>query len=356
MMQKKTKYEDIRSLILLLSWGIIPILVIYVISQYSSRFDSRYMLFATPGLYLLISFIISKLPVNGMIRILIIISILVSSLIKFNLKPIKGEDWPAAISFMREHKDDSTLTLICADYQFMSFSYYYNKDIFLKLEEAPGILKRENIYFTKGAAILSTLDTNQYNEIILILSHEVAADPEGTLFRTLSEKYPIIYTAPYMLNVKAYVFDMDLQPADSVFINFENEVNFNKPGEISGNAYSGIHVSRINKDTIYSKGLICPISEINDLYSHYFRISIMSYSNSSSAAANLVCSFQKPDSIYYWNAAKIQFSDPPGTWTKTSWTLNIPHLPLQDDILKIYAYNLGDDEILFDDLLIVFYK
>lgn len=355
-MQKKTNYEDIRSFIMLLLWGLLPILIIFIISQYSSRWDPRYMLFATPGLYLLIAFIISKLPVNGLIRISLMVLILVLSLINFNLKPVKGEDWPRAISFMREHRNDSTLTLICADYQFMSFSYYYNKDIFKQLEEALGILKKEDIYFTKGPGILNAVDTSRYNKIILILSHEVAADPEGNLFRTLSETYPITYTAPYMMNVKAYVFDMDLHPADSLLFDFENDVHFNIPGEKSSQAYSGNNVSRINKDTIYSKGLICHISEINHLYSHYFTISIMSYSDSSSAAANLVCSFQKPDSIYYWNAAKIQFSDPPGTWTKTKWTLNITHIPSQDDIFKIYAYNLGDDEILFDDLLLVFYK
>jgi hypothetical protein len=93
-----------------------------------------------------------------------------------------------------------------------------------------------------------------------------------------------------------------------------------------------------------------------DIYSHYFTISIRSLTDSLSAAANLVCSFEKKDSIYFWNAVKIQFSESPGTWSETNWTLNIAHVPDPADIIKIYAYNLGDDEILFDDLVIVFYK
>lgn len=356
LLQKKTIYEDFSSFILILLWGLLPILIIYFISQYSSRWDPRYMLFATPGLYLLIAFMVSKLPVNGLLRISFIILILISSLINFNLKPVKGEDWPGAINFMEKHRDDSTLTLICADYQFMSFSYYYNKDIFRQLEQAPKILKMENIFFTKGAGIFNTVDTSQYNKIVLILSHEVAADPEGTLFHYLSKTYPITYTAPYLMNVKAYVFDMTHHLADSLLFDFENDSHFNKLGEKSKQAYSGIHVSRVNKDTLYSKGLICAISEIEDIYSNYFTISIRSYSDSLSATAGLVCSFEEPDSIYYWKSVKIEFSDLPGVWTKTSWTLKIPHVPLQDDILKIYAHNLGDDEILFDDLRIVFYK
>jgi hypothetical protein len=356
LIQKKTIFEDFRSFILLLSWGLLPILVIYFISQYSSRWDTRYMLFATPGLYLLIAFMVSKLPVNLLIRISFIALILISSIINLKLNPVKGEDWPGAINFMKEHRDDSTLTLVCADYQFMSFSYYYDKDIFRQLDQAPEILKKENIFFTKGAGIFKTVDASQYNKIILILSHEVAADPEGTLFRYLSEKYPITYRAPYLMNVKAFVFDMDLRPADSLMFDFEMDDRFNKLGEQSNRAYSGMHVSRVNKDNIYSKGLSCAISEIKDIYTHYFTISVRSYSDSLTASANLVCSFQKPDSIYYWNAAKIQFSALPGVWTKTTWTLNIPDIPSQDDILKIYAYNLGDDEILFDDLHIVFYK
>jgi uncharacterized membrane protein len=263
--QKKAVFEDLRSFILLLLWGLFPILIIYFISQYSSRWDPRYMLFATPGLYLLISYIISKLPVNGLIRISLVVIILLSSLINFNLNPVKGEDWPGAISFMDKHRDDSTLTLVCADYQFMSFSYYYNKDIFRQLEQAPNILKKDNIYFTKGARILNLIDTGRYNKIVLILSHEVAADPEGTLFRTLSEAYPITYTAPYMLNVKAYLFDMDLQPTASLMFDFENDGLYNRLGQKSDKAFSGTHVSRINKDTIYSKGLICAFSEIDDI-------------------------------------------------------------------------------------------
>jgi hypothetical protein len=356
LIQKKTIYEDFRSFILILSWGLLPILIIYFISQYSSRFDPRYILFATPGLYLLIAFMISKLPVNGLLRISFIVLILISSLINFNLKPVKGEDWPGAINFMETHRDDSTLTLICADYQFMSFSYYYNKDIFRQLEQAPKILHKENIFDTKGAGIFNTVDLSRYNKIILILSHEVATDPEGILFRYLSKTYPITYTAPYLMNIKAYVFDMTFHHPDSLLLDFENDNHFNKLGEKSKQAYSGIHVSRINKDTLYSKGLICAISEIEDIYSNYFTISILSYSDSLSATAELVCSFEKPDSIYYWKSVKIESSDLPGVWTKTNWTLKIPHVPLQNDIFKIYAHNLGDDEILFDDLRIVFYK
>jgi hypothetical protein len=98
------------------------------------------------------------------------------------------------------------------------------------------------------------------------------------------------------------------------------------------------------------------MSQIMDIYSHSLTISIRSCSDSLSASANLVCSCENSDSIYFWNAVKIQFSDPPGAWTETKWTLNISHIPAPNDILKIYAYNLGDDEILFDDLRIVFYK
>ncbi len=355
-LQKRANYEDIRSFLLLLLWGIFPILIIYLISQFSSRWDTRYMLFATPGLYLLIAFILSKLPVNGIIRIALIIAILISSLINLKLNPVKGEDWPDAISFMKQHKDDSTVTIVCADYQFMSFSYYYDKDIFMNLDQAPKILKKENIYFTKNAGILDQVDINRFNKIVLILSHEVAADPEGTLFYALSDRYPVTSTAPYMMNVKAYLFDMDLRPADTLLFDFETDTRFNIQGESSGKAFSGLHVSGTNKGTIYSKGLTCSISEIKNLYSHYFNISIRSLSDSLNSKAELVCSFENRDSIYYWNSIRIKFSDPPGTWTQTDWAVNILHTPSSDDIFKIYAHNLDDDEILFDDLRIIFFK
>lgn len=354
--QKKLIREDIRSFVLILLWGLLPILVIYFISQFSPRFIPRYMLFATPGLYLLIAYIISKLPVNYLIKISLVIIILISSLKNFNLNPVKGEDWPGAISFMKEHRDDSTCTIISADYQFMSYSYYYNKDIFKQLENARQTLINENIYFTKGVRIFDILDTIRFNKILLILSHETAADPEGALFRYVSEKYPMTYSAPYLENVKAFLFEMDLHPAHSLLFDFEENDRFNKLGEKSWRAYSGKYVSRINRDTIYGKGFIDTISQIRDIYSHYFTISIQSCSDSLSASANLVCSFENTDSLYFWQAIKIQFSDPPGTWTETKWNLNIPHIPAPNDIMKIYAYNLGDDEILFDDLRIVFYK
>jgi hypothetical protein len=353
---KKSVYEDIRSFLILLLWGIFPILIIFLISQYSSRWDTRYMLFATPGLYLLISFLISKLPVNGLIRLALIIAILISSLINLKLNPIKGEDWPDAISFMKQHKDDSTMTIVCADYQFMSFSYYYDKDIFKQLDQAPKILKKDNIYFTKNAGILNQVDTTRFNKIVLILSHEVAADPDGTLLRALSDRYPVTFMAPYMMNVKAYLFDRSLLPVDTLLFDFETDSQFNIAGELSTRAYSGLHVSRTNKDAIYSKGLTCSTSEISGLYSHYFTISIKSLSDSLNSRAELVCSFENRDKIYYWNSIKIRFSDPPGLWTQTDWSLNILHTPSSDDIFKIYAHNLDDDEILFDDLRIIFYK
>ncbi len=73
----------------------------------------------------------------------------------------------------------------------------------------------------------------------------------------------------------------------------------------------------------------------------------------SNPGAELVISFESLKSVYEWHSTKVNaFIHKPGDWTQVVVASHIPHLPSNEDLVKIYLWNAQKKRIYIDDVSI----
>jgi hypothetical protein len=73
----------------------------------------------------------------------------------------------------------------------------------------------------------------------------------------------------------------------------------------------------------------------------------------SNPGAELVISFESLKSVYEWHSTKVNpFMHKPGDWTQVVVASHIPHLPSNEDLVKIYLWNAQKKRIYIDDVSI----
>jgi uncharacterized membrane protein len=184
------KKETIKKVIILAMWLIVPVLLLYITSLlYNPRFIHRYVLYSSIALYLLIPYIASHKKFPLILKVLLLFAFIAYSFHKLNIKTPKDEDWAGFSVYYKDIKTDNSITVVSANYQWISFSYYYNRDLVVEHKDTRNVLKNENIFFINSINELNKLDLADKDKIILVLCHYNVVDPEHKILNFLSENY-----------------------------------------------------------------------------------------------------------------------------------------------------------------------
>jgi hypothetical protein len=339
----------------LLLWAILPVVVIYFLSvYYNPRFIPRYMLYATPGLYLLFAFLISQIKTSVLIKIGLLVYVIIFSFTGFNFNPYKGENWKEIVSYIKEKNFDmdSTIIVVSPVFQIPSFSYYYDNDAFKDYKNTIKILKKENVYFPINFAMFRKYKFENYKNIGLVLSQESIIDPQRKMFKFVLQKSSIVDFQEKFSGVKLYMFDTGIRQ-DSIydFNSFESpELTDNLKTE---DAVTGQFVYELNTEKQYSPGYKSGCSDI--VANKYKLINIEVWVKYSDPEINtqLVCSIENDKESVQWKNLYIIKRSKPGDWQKINWFVTIPENVSANDMLKIYVWNAGQNKVLIDDLKII---
>ncbi len=363
---KKISGKEKNIFWLTISWSFVPIISVFALSLFIPRFLPRYMLLATPGIYLLFAFIVTKQDFahyfkldkryNPIIQWGLILIVIFLSIIKINLNPYKGEAWDKAAEYVKTHETDSTITAVQAWYMFRPFAYYYKKEYFKETDSVLTKLKRDDVIFGNSVGMVKKINLGTYNKLIIVQSHENVVDPKGTVLSYLNENFRLIdkknlggiCVARYHLSKPTLL--------DSIFINFE-QGNYNNPKFViqHDEALSGSHVTRVDSKNKYSSGLEIPVSLIPTKKANQVFIQAWVKYSDPAPEAKLVASFENKDDVYLWKSEGIMKGTEANIWNKIKLVLNIPKKELSaSDIFKVYLWNKGETEVLVDNILIKF--
>jgi len=209
--KKNISTENIKKILIILFWGILPIAAIFLVSvYYNPRFIPRYMLYAVPGLYLFVAAIIYLSFKNIYIQWMVLLSFVGLMFSKINLKPEKAEKWKEAIEYHNAFMNDSSITAVSASYQMVSFSYYYDQSLFLDYNNTQVKLNKEYIYFFNAKKGLQEIikANRDKTKLILVLSHNVVVDPKLEALAYAKNTYKIIDYRKDFKGIEIYVFDL----------------------------------------------------------------------------------------------------------------------------------------------------
>jgi hypothetical protein len=214
----KTRLGNKKMFFTVLIWGLVPIVITYLGSiYYNPRFLTKYMLYVVPGLYLTVAVILTHTFTNKNLTFFWSVFFILLMAWFFNLNPDKSEKWRHALSFHNKYYNEHTFTIINAPYQALSFSYYYDIEIFKDYENREELLLKDRIIPTcsldkvKGLIEADTSAT----QMILILSHEGMCDPNNEMLNYMKAKYYLKSSATQLHGIRAFVFDLNDVPHES---------------------------------------------------------------------------------------------------------------------------------------------
>jgi hypothetical protein len=128
---RRLRVSDHRLVGVLACWGLLPVLLTYTVAQWTPVFSSRYLLFASPGLYLLVAALLASLPFPGAYRCTAEILLIVVSAVGLNRVVYLKADWRSAAAVIQQHLIPGTTMLTSPRYHCLPLAYYLDPTAFL---------------------------------------------------------------------------------------------------------------------------------------------------------------------------------------------------------------------------------
>jgi len=188
-LQKKQLDNKHYQLILLLLWFLFPVLADYLISIITPIFLNKYLLYASIGLYLLVGFCITELPISNSIKVIIAVFSLMLFIANTKIEVKKTEDWRGTTTYVKSIMQPDDIAILSAACVSMPFSYYFDKDIFTDYRTTNQQLNNLKIFPTDEVTDEEMKIMNPKQRIILVQSHAVNLQSEKSPLKMMEKNF-----------------------------------------------------------------------------------------------------------------------------------------------------------------------
>lgn len=144
--------------------SLLPMVLMYVASYKAPMFLDRYLLFTSPGFYLLLAYSVSVFPL--WMKRVAFLGLSAVMLFTVTLNPSNNEDVRGLAEFLKTHKEAQTEVYVIPDWFSLNLGYYYAPGSFKKYnteaihQTIQTDLAGQSVYFVRDSAQISpTLDT-----------------------------------------------------------------------------------------------------------------------------------------------------------------------------------------------------
>lgn len=377
------KSFDIKLATILLLWYLLPILVNYFLAQFIPIFRLMYLLYASLGLFLLLSYIISVLNIHLIFKFSLIIVLLYFPIKIFTPYSYVNENWKDIVPFVNKLKDDNSVVLICDWPKHRDFAYYYNLNIFKDYHNIIPELRKDRIHAIADSNSLNTVLYKWADKIIFIRSHDNSGDPHNTnealLLRTnykLCNRF-----GQDMLHIEIYL--KDSIPCDSLipiqvhkdencdiwekvlaktylndtlvyyYNDLENEDNCALlNNHVSHPVYQGELAAIVVDSLEYCTPVILSIHELDSI--NAIDISLMAYMTNFNDA-RIVCAIHDSTEAIFMTSYDLKNSVKAlDSWEKVSTTITLPNERGENSELRFYIWNPNPDPVYIDNVKLNF--
>ncbi len=198
--------------LVVICWFAVIYLLMFLVSFKIPMFLNRYLMGAAIAFPLLVAYMANVVSGIRYLKYLyIILPIMFMVTVNFNADTCLHTDKMA--EFVKVKKEHSkTITLLQPHWALLSFSYYYNRDIFKQYDEKnlykniEAQLNKQNIYGVNltSDSVFATL--NQYTKIVFIDTDHGTCFPGNNIQNMLGSKYKLISQNPDSLGFGYYIY------------------------------------------------------------------------------------------------------------------------------------------------------
>ncbi len=176
----------------LLVFTFFPIIFVYFIAGFVPVFLLRYLLFASIPFYILFILLLNTYLKREKAFIIAASVLICSTIFSIKLHPTKDENWREAVKKVKELKGKNDEVILSASYTALVFSYYYDRDIFIKNKTTYSALLNENILPINGNSPGDLDKFRDSKKLIGVYCHELLEDPNNTIKKELNLNFRIV--------------------------------------------------------------------------------------------------------------------------------------------------------------------
>lgn len=345
---KKNLRTDWHIYIVALLWFGLPLVLNYITSLYLvSILVPKYVLYSSLGLFLLAGYSLSVLPVHKFFRVIFLAILLYVSYGEIGFRKYAVEQWREVTQHIKKQKTDRTMIIVSPDYQFVSFSFYYNNDFFRNTDSTKQLLERDRIFLGNTPDIILEHPTD-YDTIIFLTSHEKIQNPDSML-RFLRHNFTQ-YCDSAFYGIRMYCFRKKPGLA-RFYCDMESPAQSFQPHrtEVKSFARSGKKVCVLDMEQAYSSTFEDRVGAFS-LPSAKFKACGWVYTETADTNCVLVVSIENKMETYFYKTVRTAELAIAGKWFQVCREFEIPMNASPNDKVKVYFWNKGKSTIYIDDM------
>jgi mannosyltransferase len=138
---RREERAPLRTLATLALWSVVPLVGAFAASAIEPVFLGRYLLYVTPGWYLLVALAAARLPVGRTLGTALIVALCALSLAGAWRSPLRRADWADAADRARAATADGALAVIIPAHEILPFAWHFSPEAFRDLDHLPRRLR-----------------------------------------------------------------------------------------------------------------------------------------------------------------------------------------------------------------------
>lgn len=192
---------DFKKLAILLGWGILILIVGWYAARIYHFYEAQYFLYTILGVMLALGYLLSLLPLNRLIKLMIMLGFLVVAVKPLVLEPWNAEDWRATMEMVRkaEAKNIAKKQVIYEPwFEGITFAYYYDRKTFEHgyLDPMFADLREQNVDVfdlkVYEASYARQFEEKGVEQVILVQSRFTHFDPDTLFAKRLAKDFELI--------------------------------------------------------------------------------------------------------------------------------------------------------------------
>jgi hypothetical protein len=386
--QKKqifTSDFNTRYYLIFLSLFVLPIILDFVVAQYTPVFLTRYILYSTFGLFLMIAYCIVHIKMNNIYKLVFILPILTLIFSSFKITQEREDDWKHFVPMIQRQQNNKTIILVCASYKYRDFSFYYDFNAFKNYNKSIELLAQKKVYFSPKDEWFGweKIDFSEVEKIIYVQSHNQFEDPENKnqefilskgfkecdSYKRINTGYTMYVKEGVECNPISIISEVRNENCDvfKKFLGIDSdkdsvsiyETSFEKNAMCAASCciteekfYDGMASLVINEKNQFSPGITKAIKQI---YPQAI-INVKAYVNcEKDNAGRVVVSVEKGTATLFRNELYIPDRiKNMNVWEEVNMKAVLPNDLPEDAIVKVYFWNPAKPNLFIDGVKIFF--
>jgi mannosyltransferase len=209
--RKKNRNFKRDNVSMLVIWFFVPYLLMFLVSFKVPMFLDRYVVFISPGFYLLVAVSLASMIPSGKWFYAIGLVLVVMMGVTFHPNVDNNRRVREVVSKVKELKTGNSLVYICPEWLDLGFTYYYNNDYFRDYRGYRQKLESENIFPVSDVAKLDTVAINKADKVIYYEEWATLVDKDSLIYKTFAKRLRVRKTYDIFESFHIHVFSEPVQ-------------------------------------------------------------------------------------------------------------------------------------------------